>query len=513
MDYLQQLIRRAKLRLFVLILVENGILLGGWWLASRVLELSGPGLLGLILILAVAQTTFIATGFGKMVMQPLKALWQAILHLSPDNAAQVAAPDVESLHFGHDLVANLTAQLYQIVSISTQLAEREKAERGDLHRNFIAQNLPLPLLILDPSETIKYANEAAAQYIGIASNDMIGKNVYMVLDMSFPSEDTFDTWLKEVKGKKATASRSWERVRLNVRDNHPTRLFDLASYYNRDNSDKLETMIVLFDHTAQYSQDDQAISFIALSVHELRTPLTLLRGYIEVFEEEMADKVDPELRDFMFKMRANAQQLMAFVNNILNVARIENDQLEVRLQEEDWSSILKAALDNLSLRAGVRGIQLQYSVAPGLPTVGADRLSIMEVINNLVDNAIKYSAGSKVIKVNAALNKEGLVETTVEDFGQGIPTSILPNLFTKFYRDHRNRAQIGGTGLGLYLSKAIVDAHGGTLWVRSQEGHGSTFGFTLLPFSQISSDQKGGDNGEIVRGAHGWIKNHSLYRR
>jgi len=98
--------------------------------------------------------------------------------------------------------------------------------------------------------------------------------------MSFPNEDTFDVWLKSAKTKNATATKSWERVRLNVRDNHPTRLFDLAGYYNKDNSQKAETMLVLFDHTKQYSQDEQAVSFIALSVHELRTPLTLLRGYI-----------------------------------------------------------------------------------------------------------------------------------------------------------------------------------------------------------------------------------------
>ena len=163
------------------------------------------------------------------------------------------------------------------------------------------------MFVLDATETIVYANELAAQYIGIASQDMIGKNVYMVLDMSFPTEATFDTWLKGVKIKNATAVSAWERVKLNVRDNHPSLLFDLAAYYNRDNPDHQETMLVLFDHTKQYSQDDQAVSFIALSVHELRTPLTLLRGYIEAFEEEFAGKLTEDMSDFMFKMSATAQ--------------------------------------------------------------------------------------------------------------------------------------------------------------------------------------------------------------
>jgi two-component system sensor histidine kinase VicK len=212
-------------------------------------------------------------------------------------------------------------------------------------------------------------------------------------------------------------------------------------------------------------------------------------------------------------MRSQAEQLMAFVNNILNVARVDDDQLELRLEEADWPTVLKQAVAALSLRAKVRGITLHCRLATNLPSVGVDRISILEVINNLVDNAIKYSGGSKVINIETKLTQEGLVETTIQDFGLGIASSIMPNLFTKFYRDHHNRAQIGGTGLGLYLSKAIVTAHGGNVWIRSQEGKGSTFGFTLIPYAQLADDAKKSGGQDMVRSAHGWIKNHSLYRR
>jgi signal transduction histidine kinase len=512
MDYLHQLIRRAKFGLFVIILIENLVLLGSWWLCNKVLSLNGPALLILIASLAVAQTALIATGLGALLMQPVKALWKAILSLSPDEANQVAAPELQTVRFGRELVATLIAELHQFAQLSDQNAQQDKRQHAAASQNFIAQNLPLPLILLDASETISFANQAAAEYLGIAAAELVGKNVYMALDMSFPSEDTFDTWLKASKVNSATATRSWERVRLNVRDNHPVRLFDLAAYYNRGNPDKVETILALFDHTKQYSQDDQAVSFIALSVHELRTPLTLLRGYIEVFEEEIGGNISPELQGFMQKMHAQAEQLTAFVNNILNVARVDDDQLELKLEESNWPAILKSTIQALSLQAKVRGISLRCRLATDLPTVGVDRLSIQEVINNLVDNAIKYSGKSTVINIETHLTKDGLVETTVQDFGLGISNSVMPNLFSKFYRDHRNRAQVGGTGLGLYLSKAIVTAHGGSLWVRSKEGEGSTFGFTLIPYIQLTQEQKNG-NQEIARTAHGWIKNHSLYRR
>lgn len=513
MDYLQRFIRQTQLRLFIVLLVDNGLLIGGWWLGNKILRLNGPELIGLLLIIVIAETTLIATSLGSYLSIPIKAIWQTVLHLTPNNRS-VAAPKLESLHFGRELVNNLSVNIYELINVAEHTASQNNQQDLMTEHGFVAQNLPLPLLLLDSKETIRFANAAAASYIGLTVSNMIGKNVYMVLDMSFPSASTFDTWLKSVKIDKATATASWERVRLNVRDNHPARLFDLAAYYNRDNPDHNETMLVMFDHTKQYSQDDQAVSFIALSVHELRTPLTLLRGYIEVFEEELGKTIqDPELRSFMLKMKAQAEQLTAFVNNILNVARVDDDQLQLKLQSEEWNTTLKSAIEMISLRAKVRGIRLECRLARDLPPVGIDSLSIREVINNLVDNAIKYSGNSKVINIETYLNPEGFVETTVRDFGVGIPTSILPNLFTKFYRDHRNRAQIGGTGLGLYLSKAIIEAHGGSLWVRSKEGEGSTFGFTLVPYAKLAEELKQTGGQEMVRGAHGWIKNHSLYRR
>lgn len=513
MDDLEKLRRHVRLYLFGLIAIENTVILAAAWGLDRFTGLGLAPSLGFSLLLGLVSGLVLVRLACDFLTEPLEALWQAILHLSPTEQG-VAAPRLEDLRFGRELVASLSAQIYQLASAADGAAAEAGRQASDLSHNFIAQNLPLPLVMLDESETIKFANEAAARYVGIKPADLIGKNVYMVLDMSFPSPDTFDGWLKTSKTKNATASMSWERVRLNVRDNHPVRLFDLAAYYNRDNPDHNATMMVLFDHTEEYSQDEQAVSFMALSVHELRTPLTLLRGYIEVFEEEIGKSLtDPDLQSFMLKMRSQAEQLTDFVNNILNVARVDDDQLELHLQSEDWADVLKGSVEMMSLRAKVRQIALHCRIAQDLPPVGVDQISIREVMSNLIDNAIKYSGDSKTINISTYLNKDGLVETTVQDYGLGISSSIMPNLFTKFYRDHRNRAQIGGTGLGLYLSKAIIDAHGGNLWVRSKEGEGSTFGFTLLPYEQLAEAAKEGGNQGITRSAHGWIKNHSLYRR
>lgn len=512
MDHFSEVSHKARNRLYWSVVIQNLVLISLAVVIKSYTPLANVIILGIVVTLSLIYPALMARANTEYLMQPLKAVWQLILHISPE-PNNTPAPDTDKLKIGRELVANLSGQVYQLTDIANRLALTARQESTDIKRNFIANNLPLPFLVLDDVENISFANQAYADYIGIPATELVGKNVYMIMDMAFPSADTFDVWLNKAKQNNATASTSWERVKLNVRDNHPLRLFDLAVYYNKGNAQKVETMMVLFDHTKQYSQDDQAVSFIALSVHELRTPLTLLRGYIEVFEEELATNNDPELINFMEKMSATAQQLTAFVNNILNVARVDDDQMQLKLQKEDWATVLTSALNNLELRAKVRGIAIEHTIAPDLPPIGADRLSITEVINNLVDNAIKYSNGTSMIKIDSRLSKDGLIETTVQDFGLGISSSIMPNLFTKFYRDHRNRAQIGGTGLGLYLSKAIVTAHGGNMWVRSREGAGSTFGFTLQPFDTLAEAAKQQGDDEMVRGAHGWIKNHSLYRR
>lgn len=517
MNNFQKFTSQIRAHLFIILLVQNTIVIASMYVAWHVLGLEFVPALTFVIGMSLVPLFLFTWLSAIAIVRPYEILWQAILHIAP-NGPDVPAPDLEHapLSMGRELVTTLVGQLYQLASV-VDTVEQTAKKSSDLRTDFVANNLPLPLVVLDHEQTILFANRAFAEYIGTdPASELKGQNLYAKLDLSFPSDSTLDDWLADAQATKPVATKTWERVRVNPSgtSGQPKRLCDLAAYYNKDNPRSLETILVLFDHTEQYSQDDQAVSFVALAVHELRTPLTLLRGYIEVFEEEFGDQLSPSLQGFMQKMSASAQQLSAFINNMLNVARVEDDQMELQLHKEDWAHIVESAAADLRLRAEVRGISLTTDIAADLPPVAVDRVSIYEVISNLVDNAIKYSGASKTIAIHAALGRDGTVETTVQDFGVGIPEGALGNLFEKFYRNHRNRAQVGGTGLGLYLSKAIVTAHGGQIWVKSKEGQGTTFGFTVLPFAQLAGKlQTGNNGGDIVRSAHGWIKNHSLYRR
>jgi len=509
MNDLDKLAVQTRWFLALLVGFEN-LALVSWLYIAWQLDLSGyilwPGIAAIVLIGGL----FVALIGGHQVLKPIRTVWQAVLHISPTDHG-VVAPDLQKLHYGRELLVNLIGQIYQLNNIASSQASADQLEKTDLKNDFVATNMPLPLVVLDANEIIVFINSAATKYLQKSAEELIGNSIYSVLDMSFPNEHTFDLWLNDVKMNNVTAQNSWERVRFGLADQHSLQ-FDLSAYYNKDNSRGYETMLVLFDHTEQYSQDDQAVSFIALAVHELRTPLTLLRGYIETFQDEFSGKLDDELSTFMHRMAASGEQLAAFVNNILNVARVEDDQLTLELHEESVKDVISGAVDNYILRAKVRGIDLECNIAEDLPTAALDRVSAYEIVGNLIDNAIKYAGNSNKIIVSAVQNNEHLIEISVQDSGVGIPTNVVPNLFTKFYRNHRNRAQIGGTGLGLYLCKALVTAHSGHIWVRSEEGKGSVFSFTVLPYSQLADELKSGNNKDITRSAHGWIKNHSMYR-
>ena len=481
------------------------------WGAYNYGLLSSTEAIAVSVVASIIFLWLLAKSVGRYVTEPVKALSQAIMHVAPGQHSSLA-PNLDKLRVGRELVTNLSLQVYELASHSLDIKPVQPSGHAD-KAQAILEELPMPLLVCDKNQNITFANSSASHFLELDLSNIVGHNLYSVLDLSFSDDETLDEWLAQSRQNTVTASRQWDRVRVNLESQKKRKQCDLCVYYNKNNPTGAETVLALFDKTKFYGMDDDAIGFIALAVHELRTPLTILRGYIEVFEDEVADQLDPEMQDFMEKMQASAQQLSSFVSNILNVARVEENQLFLQLQSEDWGQVLTSFIEDIELRAKIHGKKITCEIQPDMPAVAIDRTSMYEVINNLLENAIKYSDDSPDIIVKTFKRDDGQVETTIQDFGIGIPTSIIGNLFEKFYRNHRSRTQFGGTGLGLYLSKAIITAHGGQIWVQSKEDQGSTFGFTLQPYTQLAKKEGSHDNRGIVRTAHGWIKNHSFYKR
>ncbi len=473
---------------------------------------------GLTTVLGLLVIGGVSLVLARIVYQPLKKISDVIVYAGHTSRGGVA-PETETLKTGRELITSLALQVYDLASMSKQATEQAATQEQpttEQQQNALAQS-PLdsvgtPVIGIDVQQNITVINRAACEYFLLKKEEVVGLPLYDAVALLFHGDDTFEHWLTGAQENTVIGNNSWERVRVNDDAGKAIRQFDLVASFSKNEASGTETMLTIYDRTEQYSRDYVEVSFVSLAVHELRTPLTVMHGYIEVFEDELGPTLTPELKDFMHKMKASAQQLTAFVGNILNVARVEENQLVLKLQQYLWADIINYAVSDLQLRARVQNKVIELRTEDNLPPVAADRISIHEVINNLVENAIKYSGDSEKIIITSQLNNEGMVEVSVQDFGIGIPADVMQGLFQKFYRSHKSNVQISGTGLGLYLSKALVNAHGGNIWVRSKEGEGSIFTFTLQPYDQVKHQKDTGQDG-IMRGAHGWIKNHSLNRQ
>lgn len=359
------------------------------------------------------------------------------------------------------------------------------------------------VVIMNAHREIIYSNKKAPIRINAA-----GKKI---LDVLFPGSETLDDWIGQCEQQSVHAETLWNRLSDKPAGEHGRRIYDLVASYRKGSS--AEIVLTFFDRTDTYAPEEDDLDFISFAAHELRGPITVIRGYLDVLDDELKPVLENDQAELLQRLIVSSNRLSSYVNNILNASRYDRRHFKVRISEEKLSTIYDSIKDDMQLRALSQNRLLTIEIPDSLPTVAADKNSIGEVLSNLIDNAIKYSnEGGQVVVTAKPIS--GYVEVSVVDRGIGMPTSVIPNLFHKFYRSHRSRETVAGTGIGLYISKAIVESHGGVIEVRSTEREGSTFTFTLPIYDTVADKIKAGkgSNELLIERGGGWIRNHSMYR-
>ncbi|HET7630436.1 MAG TPA: histidine kinase dimerization/phospho-acceptor domain-containing protein, partial [Candidatus Saccharimonadales bacterium] len=297
MDHFQKLKRRITRFIFWCTFFLCALIAGLWYWGLHVVDINPVFVAAGTIIFVVTVGLFIAHTASAYALEPLSVIWRAILHVSPEHT-DVTAPNLEQVKVGRQLVTSLALQVYQ-------LASQQGPANDDDHRKAMIQSasivshMPLPLFVFNKDQLVTNVSDEALTYCQLESAELLGKPLFDNLNLEFPSERTLEKWIIDCQENKVTDTAYWERVRVRLKDQHQPRQCDMAAYYNRDNPAGAEYIVTLFDRTEQYNQDDESMSFVALAVHELRTPLTVLRGYIEVFEEELTAKLDESQKDFM----------------------------------------------------------------------------------------------------------------------------------------------------------------------------------------------------------------------
>lgn len=497
--------RRYSIVLTILMQLVMTLVIGCALLFTGVVDPSDPSLW--IILLAILVTCI---GLNVMLVTqlsiPLKDLTSALTHIS-DEPNNIAPPNPNARHFERDGFKPLLQLIYELASDKDEQDEAdEKATKSAPAADFATalNNTTAGFIIMNAKQDIVFANAQAPVHTTPEGKE--------VIDLIFDDDTTLETWLKDCEENAVHADHSWLRVANKITGEEDRKIYDVTASYQKGS--QAEVVMTLFEKTAEYQPEDDDLDFIAFAAHELRGPITVIRGYLDVLTDELQDRLEDDQEELLSRLTVSANRLSSYVNNILNASRFDRRHLKVRLREDSLADIYDIVSDDMQLRASSQNRMLTVAIPDSLPTIAADRASISEVLSNLIDNAIKYSNEGGMVYVSAATSGD-FVKVSVKDRGIGMPSGVVSNLFHKFYRSHRSRETVAGTGIGLYICKAIVESHGGKIEVRSVEGEGSTFEFTLPIYStvaeKLNADQ-GSNQSLIEHDESGWIKNHAMYR-
>ncbi len=228
--------------------------------------------------------------------------------------------------------------------------------------------------------------------------------------------------------------------------------------------------------------------FISMLSHEIRTPLTSIRESVNMILEELMGPVNQRQRRFLEIAGGEIERISDLLSHLMQVSRMEAGALKIELRPMDPSVFMSTCIYRVGPAAEAKGIIIRTTIPSGLPFIMGDPDNLQQVLLNLLGNAIKFAPPQSEVMVAMAreASADGLkLKFSVSDDGPGIPPEEQSLVFHKYYRAPGTRDQVDGVGLGLSISRYIVEAHGGIIWVESQAGQGSTFGFTLPALTGI----------------------------
>lgn len=252
-----------------------------------------------------------------------------------------------------------------------------------------------------------------------------------------------------------------------------------ATFTARRTGEETHAVIVARDVTLLNAANRMRSNFISMVSHELRTPLNTINGFLEIVLDRQVGPLNERQQEFLEYAHMSTQQLATLVEDILFISKADSGQFTLRLGEVDVAKIVNQALQALQTVAEKAEVRLATKMPETLPPVQADELRLQQVLINLLNNAIKFSAPQSEVMLRASVGTSEIA-FTVEDRGKGIAPEDHQRIFERFYQSEAGaRARAGGYGLGLSIAKLIVEQHGGRIWVESALGEGAAFSFTM----------------------------------
>ena len=436
---------------------------------ARVLILNIPAVIILLILMAFHKLSWISAGIsllgfwgisGIIVFYVFKDLDNFMIYLK--KLAQGFEPELPKLHWGIFSSMRLTKTFLSVKNIwSDQF----------LSDSTVLQNLPNPLIMLDPKQKIVFANTSARQMFGKKilqtqfKDPILQPDVFFVLSKQSQSKTIQEWEHNDLKGITHTFQ---VKIELLPAPTHTGAIIAIS----------------FFDITPFKLFKVQQADFFANASHELKTPLAIISGCVETLQGPAKDDTTAH-KQFLTLIAEQTDRMTQLVQNMLKLSKLQLDVPLTETKQFVLSDLVQKAVEDMSIRAKTLHKRIEFKSSSKIPLFTGNRDNLYHVFQNLIDNALKYSADRSKIKIFIKYdNLTKNIVVSVHNEGNPIPAESLNRIFDKFYRVDSDKAQpIEGTGLGLGISQNIVQKHGGHIDVESSKSKGTTF-FVYLPVAE-----------------------------
>ncbi len=402
-------------------------------------------------------------------------------------AGEEVLMELDDVHTGrHLLISAIPLGEHRFSTVSTDITERQRTalerehlllevERRaeELDVSFAAINNPI--LLFDKEQTIIRTNPALTALIG---QEMVGRtHAEMVRMLTIRHPDGEPVREEESPVKRARHGEMVRDIHVRITDAHGRDYEMLISASPLQENHNIWGVVSYWqDITALHALQEQQQALLQMVSHDLRLPLSVIKGYEQLVTDELkAQGVNGLIQQSLAAIDRGITRMDVMIQDLVDVTRWEGGQLDIKSETVALSTYIAELLQRIQM--AMETLRIQVALPPDLPAVRADYARLERILVNLLSNALKYSDPDTPVSLSAR-QEDGHVVVAISDQGRGIPPAVLPHLFERFYRAAETR-KAEGIGLGLYITRVLVEAHHGRLWVESEEGKGSTFFFTL----------------------------------
>ena len=377
------------------------------------------------------------------------------------------------------------------------------AEVEKLKSDIILNSIEDGVVLIDPARVIQLLNPAGSRITGWVHDEAVGidciKVLQLVNDKGNPYPNEHNPFVQVL----ATGKSMRDNKAVLITRSKKNTAVNLSVSPLLGSNRQITGVVAIFQDVSEERQEQRRrAEFISTASHEMRTPVAAIEGYLALAMNDKVSKIDAKARDYLQKAHQSTQHLGQLFQDLLTSAKAEDGRLTSHPTVVEFGKYLEQLAQDLKFSADKKGLSMEFVVGTGASStidardinskviqplyyVYADADRLREVVTNLFDNAVKYTASGKV-SIGITGNND-VVQFYVRDTGAGIPTEDIPHLFGKFYRvDNSATRSVGGTGLGLFICRKIVELYQGRIWTESELGKGSTF-FINLP--RISAER------------------------